>query len=122
MTTLELKKLESALAARAAELVRALSERNQITIERSADDFDAKLLSAARESSAHNLEQNSLLLRQVEEARNRLREGSFGICTRCEEEISTKRLQAIPWAAYCLSCQQALEEGEGFSPRLERAA
>ena len=122
MTTLERKTLEAALQARARELARSLAQRNRITIERSADVFDATLLAAERESSAQALEQESWLLRQVDAARDRIRDGTFGVCLRCEEEIAPKRLQAIPWAAYCVSCQEKTEEGRAFGPRLARAA
>jgi hypothetical protein len=53
MKTLDLKTLETALQTRARELVRSLAERNQIAIERSADEFDATLLAAERESSVN---------------------------------------------------------------------
>jgi DnaK suppressor protein len=122
MTTLDLKTLETALAARARELARSLAEHNQITIERAADAFDEALLAAERESSAQILAQDFQLLRQVEAARDRLRDGAFGICLRCEERIAPKRLQAVPWAAYCVSCQAQAEEGRTFRPRLDRAA
>jgi DnaK suppressor protein len=122
MTTLELKKFESALQTRARELARFLAQRNQIAIERLADAFDATLLAAERESSAQTLEQGFRLLRQVEAARDRLRDGSFGICLGCEEDIAPKRLQAVPWAAYCVSCQTEAEEAGAFQPRLARAA
>ena len=122
MTTLELKNLEAALQTRAKELVRSLAERNQITIERSSDAFDATLLAAERESSAQALEHEFLLLRQVEAARDRMRDGTFGICLSCEEEIAPKRIQAIPWASYCVSCQEKAEEGRTLRPRLARAA
>ncbi|HWB83131.1 MAG TPA: TraR/DksA family transcriptional regulator [Bryobacteraceae bacterium] len=111
MKTLDLKNFEFALQTRAEELARALAERNQIAIERSADTFDATLLAAERESSAQVLAHDSRLLRQIEAARVRLRDGTFGVCLRCEEEITPKRLEAIPWAAYCLSCQ-AMAESE----------
>ncbi|HWC97200.1 MAG TPA: TraR/DksA family transcriptional regulator [Candidatus Sulfopaludibacter sp.] len=45
-------------------------------------------------------------LRQVEEALDRLASGDFGICLACEEPIAAKRLAAIPWARYCVSCQE----------------
>ena len=122
MTTPELKTLESALKARAAELARSLSERTQIAVETSADLFDATLLAAERESSALALEQEFHLLRQVQDACARVRDGTFGICLRCEEDIAPKRLQAIPWAAYCVSCQQKAEERDPFRPGLALAA
>ena len=111
MTTLELKSFDTALTARARELARTLAERNQIAIERSADDFDNGILAAGRESSAQALSQDMRMLRQVEAARDRLRDGTFGFCSRCEEEIAPKRLRAIPWATYCVSCQAKAEEG-----------
>ena len=65
------------------------------------------------------LNRNSLeikLLREVQRALRRVEEGTFGICPRCEEPISAKRLDAIPWARYCVTCQEqvalAAELGE----------
>ena len=122
MTQLDMKTLETALETRARELARSLAERNQITIERAAEAFDESLLAAERESSARALAQDFQLLRQVEAARDRLRDGIFGICQRCEEEIALKRLRALPWAAYCLSCQAQAEQVQKFMPELARAA
>jgi len=51
-------------------------------------------------------------LRQIQEALDRLQLGEFGICLSCEQPIPGKRLQAVPWAKYCVSCQQkAGDEG-----------
>lgn len=44
-------------------------------------------------------------LRQVEEALDRMRAGDYGVCLSCEEPIPAKRLQALPWARYCVRCQ-----------------
>jgi DnaK suppressor protein len=122
MTTLERKTLEAALSIRANELRRSLAERNQLSVEPSADVFDATLLAAQRESSARALEQEFRLLRQVEAARDRLRNGSFGSCLSCEEDIAPKRLSAIPWAAYCIPCQEKAEVNAPFRNASARAA
>ena len=45
-------------------------------------------------------------LRQVEEALDRLDLGEYGRCLACGIPIVPKRLQAVPWAKYCLSCQE----------------
>jgi DnaK suppressor protein len=45
-------------------------------------------------------------LRQVEEALDRLDAGEYGICLGCEETIAEKRLLALPWARYCVTCQE----------------
>ena len=47
-------------------------------------------------------------LRQIQEALDRLQLGDFGICLECEEPIADKRLQALPWAKYCVRCQELL--------------
>jgi DnaK suppressor protein len=47
-------------------------------------------------------------LKLIEEALDRIEAGDYGICLSCEEPIPSKRLQALPWAKYCVSCQQSL--------------
>ena len=62
-------------------------------------------------------------LRLVDEALDRLESGDYGVCLSCEEAIPAKRLRAVPWARYCVPCQEAassraLFEGEAAeSPR-----
>ena len=41
----------------------------------------------------------------------RIREGNFGKCTNCGNVIGEKRLQAIPWTAFCIDCQELVEKG-----------
>jgi DnaK suppressor protein len=45
-------------------------------------------------------------LRLVNEAIDRLESGDYGTCLRCEEPIPAKRLNALPWARYCVPCQE----------------
>ncbi len=47
----------------------------------------------------------------VEAALARLDDGTFGRCRRCGNEIAAGRLEALPWAAYCISCQKLVAEG-----------
>jgi len=56
-----------------------------------------------------NLRMNGLDYRQlrlVEEALDRLDAGDYGICPACDEPIAEKRLRALPWARYCVTCQE----------------
>lgn len=46
-------------------------------------------------------------LRLVNEALDRLDAGEYGVCEKCEEPIHAKRLRALPWAKYCIRCQEA---------------
>ena len=59
--------------------------------------------------SLSDTERNLLML--IEEAFNRVRDGSFGTCTNCGAEIGEKRLQAVPWTPFCIDCQELQEKG-----------
>src|ERR1051325_5519538 len=50
-------------------------------------------------------------LRLIEEALNRIADGSYGDCVNCGEEIQPKRLDAIPWTPHCIRCQELVEQG-----------
>ena len=122
MTRLDRKKLDSALEHRERDLRRSLRERSHISVEKMADTVDEQVLAAAREASAQILTQDLRSLREVEAARSRMREGTFGICLHCQERISPRRLHAVPWALYCISCQAELEEGQTLQTRVSQAA
>jgi RNA polymerase-binding transcription factor DksA len=47
----------------------------------------------------------------LERAQRRIDQGTYGVCTRCDEFIRPERLQALPEAALCLECQKAVETG-----------
>jgi len=46
----------------------------------------------------------------VDGALSRVREGTFGECAHCGQEIGAARLNAIPWTRYCITCQELLEQ------------
>ena len=48
------------------------------------------------------------LLREIADALHRLDQGNYGVCLSCEEPISPKRLDAVPWARYCVACQEEI--------------
>ena len=52
------------------------------------------------------------LLNMVEGALARMREGAFGECVSCGNEINAKRLDAVPWTRYCIGCQEKVESGQ----------
>ena len=51
------------------------------------------------------------ILRLIEEALDRITEGSYGECVNCGQDIQAKRLEALPWARYCIKCQELQEQG-----------
>jgi DnaK suppressor protein len=118
-TTMDKKRLEyyrKKLEARRDELVKAINRTEQQG--READDdptvdlADKAANSYTKEFLFGQTHADRSTLQLVEEALNRIRKGTFGLCVQCEEEVQQKRLEAVPWTRYCLSCQQKEEQGE----------
>jgi DnaK suppressor protein len=59
---------------------------------------------ALRDRAAQQLE-------LVNAALGRLADGTFGACLRCGQPIAPERLEALPWAAYCIACQAEVDKG-----------
>lgn len=78
----------------------------------SADDFvDRANNSYNRELMFSLSDAERQLLIQIDEAVGRLDGSAFGSCTNCSQAIGLPRLRAIPWARYCIDCQEAEEMG-----------
>jgi DnaK suppressor protein len=106
MTKTELNKFKKILETKQDELEKIVRNRDAITIEKSADALDEVQHAAERELAIRNLDRESNLLRNVRSALRRIEDGSYGTCLHCEEEISPKRLAAVPWAPFCIQCQE----------------
>jgi DnaK suppressor protein len=127
MTNNELDKFKKILQDKQDELEQVVRNRDGITIEKSADALDEVQHASERELAIRNLDRESNLLRNVRSALRRVGEGTFGTCLHCEEEISPKRLNAVPWAPFCIQCQEQAdkhleESGEVFEELLVNAA
>jgi DnaK suppressor protein len=46
----------------------------------------------------------------IEQALQRIGNGSFGVCEACGDDIQIRRLEALPWTRYCLKCQEGVEQ------------
>ena len=67
------------------------------------------------EMAAHSVEQDVATwtvnlrfetLREIDGALNRLDDGGYGTCESCGERIASNRLKALPWARFCVACQE----------------
>src|ERR1700756_2628917 len=112
MNQTELNKYKAMLEAKQAELSAGLRNRDEIAIEKAPDALDEVQLAGERELAIRNLDRDSNMLRQIRRALARIADGSYGICLHCEEEISPKRVNAVPWAAYCIKCQEQVDRHE----------
>jgi DnaK suppressor protein len=53
-----------------------------------------------------------VILNQIEAALKRINNDDYGVCANCQEELQQKRLEAVPWAKHCISCQEKAEKGQ----------
>lgn len=122
MSQNKINEFQRALEAKKKELMTGGSDREEILIENAAEDFDRLQQQLNREVAIRNLDRESKLLKEVQAALNRIDEGTFGVCLRCEEEIPEKRLRALPWAAYCVPCQEAIDRMRAAGEEVEDGA
>ena len=106
----KLNHYRNALIARQGDLSRSLVKREAIEVRASADTFDQIQLAAERDFAVTNLDRAARSLREVHKALRRMDDGSYGVCLRCEESIPPRRLEAVPWAAFCVACQEAVDQ------------
>jgi len=72
----------------------------------SPDVVEFAVRTAEQDVTAVTASLRSQLLKEVDNALGRCARGTYGACEGCHEEISSNRLKAIPWARYCLTCQE----------------
>ena len=101
------------LETRIAELNHVLATAEQETragATRHADPADQAAAEYERQAIVHKSNTARQMLKTLGQALERIRQGSFGECAECGD-IEPKRLEAIPWARYCVKCQEAREQG-----------
>src|SRR5271166_1195011 len=116
MTKTELNGFRRTLENRRTELGRESRNREALGIETSPEELDRIQHAGDRDWAMSNLERNSNRLREVQAALRRMDAGTFGMCAGCEENISLKRLAAVPWASFCIVCQEAVDRGQKTPP------
>ncbi len=57
-----------------------------------------------------HLENEENLVYEIEESLQRIAKGDYGICLGCEKKIPKARLEAIPYAQYCVACKEEMEK------------
>jgi DnaK suppressor protein len=75
------------------------------------DIADKAANSYTKEFLFHQSDENRRVLQLVSEALERMKEGTYGQCVECEEEVQQKRLEAVPWARHCIECQEKQDQG-----------
>jgi DnaK suppressor protein len=75
------------------------------------DEIDRANFDSDRDLALSLSDNERETLLQIEEAIRRIDTGAFGSCTSCSKPIGDLRLHAIPWARYCIDCQELEEKG-----------
>lgn len=70
------------------------------------DELDAARALADVETHASLIEQAEDRLRRIDFAFNLMEQGRYGVCAQCGEEVPLARLKVVPFAAYCVDCQE----------------
>lgn len=75
------------------------------------DPADKAASSYTKEFLFHQSDDNRRILQLVYEALDRLKNGGYGHCVACHDEVQPKRLEAVPWARHCIECQEKQDKG-----------
>jgi len=104
-----IRRRKAALQSKLDDLLKLAGDRESLEIQQMADPLDQVRLSTDRDMAVETLNQQTRSIHEIRSALDRMEEGSYGWCERCEEQIPTKRLDALPWARLCVECQSARE-------------
>lgn len=99
---------ERMLRAKEEELMDRLRDhRDEMVAERIPDDqYGLASRTLLEDMTVDSLQREQQLLGEIRNALQRLEEGEYGVCESCGAQISRRRLQALPWARYCLECAE----------------
>jgi DnaK suppressor protein len=99
------QELEQALASTVAQALAANPDDTRDVADQAVAGYQKELLFS--QGAVRNAQ-----LRLVRQALDRLAEGTFGECVRCDQSIGAKRIEALPWTPYCIHCQEQIENGD----------
>src|ERR1035441_9147170 len=106
MKEADVSEIRKLLTAKRVEIVGQSLRREDLWIVQSNEQIETVQLAGQREFAARTLERETKNLAQIDAALKRIDRGDFGTCLDCGEAIAPKRLAALPWAGYCLHCQE----------------
>jgi len=105
MKNAETQRFQRILRGLLAEIEQPLQQRDEIAVDNAPDSIDRVQQAAARDLAIRRIESNFTRMQSIRLALDRIEDGTYGTCLRCESEISPKRLQAVPWTGHCIRCQ-----------------
>ncbi len=96
------------------EIAKYIKGETKQLVDTALDDGDWSVIDLSEDINLRRLETHRGSLLKIDEALRKIKEGSYGLCEDCGEEISAARLNVMPFAIYCKDCQEKREEFEKF--------
>jgi DnaK suppressor protein len=110
MEPAELERSKAVLLALVEELERPSRNRDEIAIENAPDSIDRVQGATERELAVRQMDLTFNRLQSIRSALRRIEDGTYGACVRCDGDIGSKRLRALPWASQCVKCQDLADQ------------
>ena len=110
----KLEKFKKILLEKKEELIKKVDELKKESLEENfeepGDPIDKAVTSKEKEFFLSLREKEKEILEKIEDALKKIDKGRYGVCEICGKNISEKRLKFVPWARYCIECQEKIEK------------
>ncbi len=97
------------------EISKYISGENRQLVDTALDEGDWAVVDISEDLNLRRLDAHRKALHDIDEAIRKIKEGTYGICEECGEEISEKRLHVMPTASLCINCQETKEQVEAMA-------
>jgi DnaK suppressor protein len=107
-----IKKREEIVREAKAEISRYIRGETRQLVDTALDNGDWSVVDLSEDISLRQLSTHRETLLKIDEALRKIHEGTYGKCEDCGEDISVERLKVLPFAIYCIDCQERREQRE----------
>ncbi|MFZ5906525.1 MAG: TraR/DksA C4-type zinc finger protein [Nitrospirota bacterium] len=112
-----LRKREEILQEAREEISKYIKGETRQLVDTALDDGDWSVVDLSEDISLRRLGVHRENLQKIDEALRKFNEGTYGICEDCGDEISEQRLKILPFAIYCIDCQERRERFQEMERR-----
>lgn len=109
-----IKKREEIVREAKAEISKYIRGETKQLVDTALDNGDWSVVDLSEDISLRQLSTHRETLLKIDEALRKIREGTYGKCEDCGEDISVERLKVLPFAIYCIDCQERREQREAL--------